>query len=271
MHYKVIQYSSLFLILFISFVSCNTDDPSDNATRLRIQLTDAASLEIKELYIDIQSIEIMVADTLNREGEWVALPFSGGEYNLLKLMNGKSVQLVDQYFPAGGRLQKIRLMLGNNNRLLTTTNEIIPLELTTDRTEGIVIDNVDAELPSHIISSIVIDVNAALSVRESGGNYSFHPVARAFPEIRGGSLRGYVAPVEANAFIAVVQATDTFLTLPEADGMFMFTGLREGPCEIHVMANPLTHYRDTLLTDSIVQGKITEITPRPIQLRLSAP
>jgi len=271
MLYKVIQYSSLCLLLFLSLVSCSTDDPSENATRLRIRLTDAASLEIKELTIDIQSIEVMVADSLNREEEWVTLQFAGGEYNLLKLMNGKSVQLVDQYFPAGGRLQKIRLMLGNNNRLLTTANEIIPLEIPSEMTEGIMIDNVDAELPSHIISSIVIDVNAALSVRESNGNYSFHPVARAFPEIRGGSLRGYVAPVEANAFIAVVQATDTFLTLPEADGMFMFTGLKEGTCEVHVMANPLTHYRDTLLTDSIVQGKITDITPRPIQLRPSVP
>lgn len=271
MHYKFIQYSTLVLMLFLSLVSCSKNDPSEHATRLRIQLTDAAALEIKELTIDIRSIDVMVADSLNREGEWVALQFAGGEYNLLKLMNGKRVQLVDQYFPAGGRLQKIRLTLGNNNRLLTTADEPIPLALPSDMTEGIVIDKVDAELPSHIISSIVIDVNAALSVRESNGNYSFHPVARAFPEIWGGSLRGYVAPIEANAFIAVVQATDTFLTLPEADGMFMFTGLKEGPCEIHVMANPLTHYRDTLLTDSIVQGKITEITPRPIQLMPSVP
>lgn len=271
MRYKALKYSIPIVLLSFSLLSCGENDPSEDATRLRIQLTDAASLEIKELYIDLQSIEVMVTDSLHKEGAWDVLQFAGGEYNLLKLMNGKSVQLVDQYFPAGGRLQKIRLILGNNNRLLSTTAENIPLNIPSEMTEGIIIDNVDAALTSDIITSIVIDINAALSVRETDGNYFFHPVARAFPEIRGGSLRGYVAPVEASAFIAVVQDTDTFLTLPEADGMFMFTGLKEGACEVHVMADPLTQFRDTIFTSTIVQGKITEITPNPIQLQLSEP
>ncbi|MEN6588916.1 MAG: hypothetical protein ABFC30_04560, partial [Proteiniphilum sp.] len=124
-----------------------------------------------------------------------------------------------------------------------------------------------AILVDHIITSVVIDVNAALTVRESNGNYFLHPVARAFPETFGGMLRGFVEPVEAVAFIAVVHDSDTLMTLPEADGMFMFTGLMPGPWEIHLRAHPEANYRDTVFTDTIVAGQVRDITPKPVQMR----
>lgn len=265
---QVFKYIVLILLLTCSFLSCGKTDPSDNATRLRIKLTDATSLVIKELYIDIQHIDILVADSTGIDGEWERLQFAGGEYNLLKLMNGKSVQLVDQYFPAGKRLKNIRMILGDNNRLLTVTDTIVPLNIPTEIAEGFIIENVNAALPANIITSIVIDVNAALSIRELNGNYYLHPVSRAFPETFGGSLRGYVAPVEAVAFVAIVQETDTFMTLPEGEeGMFMFTGLNPGSWEVHVKANPPSNFRDTIFTLAIEQGTIAEVTPRPIRLK----
>ena len=268
MLYKAFKYSLLILLLSSSFISCGKEDPSVNATRLRIKLTDAASLVIKELHIDIQRIEVVVADTTGSEGEWEPLQFTGGEYNLLTLMNGRSVQLVDQYFPAGGILRKIKMVLGNNNRILTTTGQMISLNLPSEMVEGIIIDNINAALPANIITSIVIDVNAALSVRESNGNYFLHPSARAFPETFGGSLRGYVSPVEADAIVVIIRERDTLLSLPEGDrGMFLFTGLNPGPWEVQVIANPLSNYSDTIFTDTVVQGKITEITPNPIRLK----
>lgn len=267
MLYKALKYSLLILLHFSLFISCGKEDASVNATRLRIKLTDATSLVIKELHIDIQRIEVLVEDTTGSEEEWETLQFTAGEYNLLKLMNGRSVQLVDQYFPAGGMLRKIKLVLGNNNRLKTNTEQMISLNLPSEMVEGIIIDNVNAALPANIITSVVIDVNAALSVRESNGSYFLHPSARAFPETYGGSLRGYVTPAEADAFVAIIRERDTFLTLPEGDGgMFLFMGLKPGSWEVHVIANPLSNYSDTIFTDSVVQGKITEITPNPIRL-----
>ena len=268
MLYKAVKYCMLVMLLSFSILSCGKEDASENATRLRVKLTDAASLVIKELYIDIQQIEVLVADTTGIEGEWEILQFTGGEYNLLKLMNGNSVQLVDQYFPAGGVLQKMKLILGNNNRLLTTTDSIVSLNIPSEMTDGIIIENVNADLLANIITSVVIDVNAAMSVRESNGTYFLQPSARAFPETFGGSLRGYVAPREADAFVAVVQDTDTFLTLPEGEGgMFLFSGLNPGSWEVHIIANPLSNFRDTIFTETIEQGKITEITPKPIRLK----
>lgn len=267
MLYQSIRHLVIMITILFSFAACGNEDVSENAARLRIKLTDAASPVIRELYIDIRQIEVYVTDTTDNNGEWIPLAFTGGEYNLLRLMNGKTVQLVDQYFPAGKRIEKIKLIPGSNNRFITVTSENIPLNIPPEIAEGIIIENVNAILVDHIITSVVIDVNAALTVRESNGNYFLHPVARAFPETFGGMLRGFVEPVEAVAFIAVVHDSDTLMTLPEADGMFMFTGLMPGPWEIHLRAHPEANYRDTAFTDTIVAGQVRDITPKPVQMR----
>ncbi|ULB33873.1 MULTISPECIES: DUF4382 domain-containing protein [Proteiniphilum] len=267
MLFNAIKNSLLVALLLLLITACQNNDPGENAAWLRIKLTDAASPVIKELYLDINGIEVFVNDSKNSKGEWIPVSFQGSEYNLFKLMNGRTVLLAEQYIPAGGVLQKIKLIPGSNSRMISNTSQSISLQLPPEIREGIIIDNVNAELYANIISSIVIDVNASLSVRELNGNYFIYPVARAFSETFGGKLRGFVEPVEAAAFIAVVHDTDTFMTLPEADGMFMFTGLAEGTWEVHMIANPLANYRDTVFTDTIVQGQITEIRPKPVRLK----
>ncbi len=252
--------------------SCDKSDTSNNAARLRVKLTDAASVVIKELHIDIDAVEVFVTDSANTDGEWMSLDYSGGEYNLLALMNGKTVQLVDQYFPADKSVEKIRLTLGDNNRVLSITNTTpIPLQKSPEIVNGLVIDNVEVELASNIITSIIIDINAALSIRESNGNWFLQPSARAFAETYGAQLKGYVSPREASSLVAIVQETDTFMTIPESDGMFLFFGLNEGPWEIHLVAIPGTIYGDTVFTDTLSVGQKKELTPKPIRLPFSSP
>ena len=260
----------LFGLMSLQFFSCGKEDVSENAARLRIKLTDAAAPMLKEMYINIESIEVQATDSAGVEGDWVTLDYNGGEYNLLKLMNGKTVQLTDQYFPAGGKIDKIRLTLGNNNRMVTVTDKPIPLEKSPNVIEHLIIENVNAVLPAHFIVSIVIDINAALSVYELNGNYYLDPRARAFPETYGGSLRGYVAPIEASPVVLITREGDSLFSLPEgSEGMFLFSGLEEGAWKVHLFANPESGYRDTIfLSDTIRQGRVTEITPKPIRLQL---
>ena len=255
------------MVLFILF-SCGKEDISENAARLRIKLTDAASPVLKEMYLDIETIEVLATDSAGNEGDWVALAFTGGEYNLLKLMNGRTVQLTDEYFPSGGKIDKIRMTLGNNNRMVTVTNDPIPLQKSPSITEHLIIHDVDAALTAHFIINVVIDINAALSVYELNGNWYLDPRARAYPETYGGSLRGYVAPPEASPVVLITREGDSLFTFPEGEeGMYLFTGLHEGKWKVHLIANPESGYRDTIFySDSILQGKITEITPKPIRL-----
>ncbi len=268
---RIVRNISVVAVLsvFVFSVSCDSEDISDNATRLRIKLTDATSLVMKEFYIDITGIDLFVTDSVNTEGEWISLEYNGGEYNILKLRNGNTVQLVDQYFPADKNINKIRVLLGNNNRIITVTNEAVALQKSDNVIDGIIIDNIDADLAVNVITSIIIDINAALSVKEINGNFFLDPVSRAFPEIFGGSIKGYVAPPQANPFVAITQDNDTLLTIPESDGMFMFLGLNEGPWKIHIIADPSTLYKDTVFTDTLSMGQKLELTPKPIRLSFS--
>lgn len=266
MAHPLVRYMVVVSTIMLSLVACGDEDISENAARLRIKLTDSASPVVKELNFDIKAIEVYATDTVTNEGEWVPLAFEGGKYNLLALRNGKTVDLVDQYFPAGKRIEQVKLIPGINSYFVPVGANNIPLNIPPEIAEGIVIDNVNLLLSSHIISSIVIDVNVTHSVRESNGNYFLYPVARAFAETFGGKLRGYVAPVEVISFVAIVQETDTLITLPEADGMFMFTGLNPGPWEVYLLTSPEAGYRDTLFTETIEDGKLKEILPKPITL-----
>lgn len=261
----------IIVTILIIIVSCSKEDVSENAARLRIKLTDATSLVLKELHVDIAEIYVFVTDSTSTEGEWVQLEFSGGEYNLLNLMNGKTVQLVDQYFPAYKEIEKIRLQLGNNNRILTVTDKPIPLQLSPEIIDGLIINNIEVDLATNVISSVIIDINAALSIHEINGNWFLKPAARAFAETYGGSIKGYVSPMEANPFVAIIQDTDTFYTFPEPNGMFYFFGLKEGVWDIHLVANPETNYRDTVFTDTLSVGQKSELTPNPIRLQFNTP
>lgn len=265
---KWVRYFFLALLPILLIYGCEEDDPSVNAGRLRVKLTDATDITIKELYFHIQEISVFVTDTTNSEGEWRTLEFNGGEYNLLKLFNGKSVQIVDQFFPAGKAIQKIRLVPGHNNRFLTNIDkEPSPLQL-----PGEIVNGVEIELPEpiilmpNIISSLVIDVNAAQSIRNLNGNNFFYPTIRAFPESYGSKLQGQVSPAEFTAAIAVILEPDTLWTVVEPDGSFSFSGLEKGEWEVYLFAHPASLYTDTAFTWNVDTTGLVSITPRPIKL-----
>ncbi|SFL39635.1 DUF4382 domain-containing protein [Proteiniphilum acetatigenes] len=274
MRYRPFRYILLITVLLFSWQACDSEDPSVNASRLRLKLTDATSLVIKEFYVDIREVSVFLVDTTSEEGEWLTLDFSGSRYDILKLRNGKTVQLVDQYVPAGRELQQIKLVFGDDNMLQTNTDSIIPLYIPSELEEGVIIDAVKMEMRLNTISSMVIDLNAALSVvkTEEGDNY-LYPVARAFPEVFGGKLRGYVAPLEANPYVKVIQEKDTFLSIPERENlgdqmlMFQFIGLNEGDWEVHFVPDPQANFRDTVVIVTIEQGETFNIPTKPIRLK----
>jgi hypothetical protein len=257
----ILTLFSLFLFA-ISFTGCSKNDPSINATRLRIKLTDAPVLLISEFNVDIQKIEISTTDNTTSDEKWTTLDFQGGVYNVLPLSNGKSKQIIDQFFPAGV-LRKIKITFGNNSKIKTDTGEK-DLILDSEIKDGIIVE-VNENLYANYITSIMIDINAALSFYESNGNYFLKPVLRIFPEAFGGSLKGYVLPVEAMPIVKIVKDKDTLFTIPEkSDGMFLFKGLKAGEWEIAVLSASSLGYRDTLFVDSVFAGKTRELKSKII-------
>lgn len=247
--------------------ACEGNDPSVNAGRLRVKLTDGTDFSIKELYLHVRGVSVFAIDTVGADGEWVDLEYGGGEYNLLKLFNGKNVMLVDQYFPAEKEIRKVRLFLGNNNRILTNTAKDYPLQMPSEIIEGIEVDLMEPILMKpNIISSLIIDVNAAYSVHERDGNYFILPNVRAFPEMYGSTLCGYVNPAEFTTGIVIVKDPDTQFTLPEQDGMFSFAGLTKGEWEVYLFSHPTSLYADTAFIWNVDTTGVVNITPKPIRL-----
>ncbi len=260
---KNIIVSLIILLTITLFVGCSKNDPSFNATRLRISLTDEpistreSSFTISELNVDIQKIEVSLMDSVDNTENWITLDYNGGLHNVLSLTNGKSKQIVDQYFPAGV-LRRIRIFFGDNTYLKTSKGQINLINEETVK-NGIVA-TINTSLYANYITNILVDINAALSFYEQNDNWFFKPTVRVFPETYGGSLKGYVLPREANPQVIIVNEKDTLLSIPESkDGLFLFRGLEEGKWDIHVLTDPRLGYKDTIFSDSVFMGQTTEI------------
>lgn len=276
MTHRLFRYVLSILILIFGWHACDEDDPSVNASRFRLKLTDATSVLMKELHVDISEISVFLVDMTTQEGEWLTLDFSGRVYDVLTLRNGKMVQLVDQYVPAGTDLQQIRIKFGSENRMVIITDDVesIPLNIYPDLEDGLVINAVRMEMRQNTISSMILDLNAALSVRQAmNGDYYLFPSVRAFPETFGGRIKGYVAPLAASPNVMVVQNLDTLFGIPEREKlgddmlMFQFVGLKEGEWEVHLLANPETGYMDSVITVTVKQGEVLNIPSKPIRLK----
>lgn len=256
---KTFRYTFILLIFTIFVVSCTKNDPSASSTRLRIQLTDnpmflvrgdAPGHQIRELYIDIRSIEVFVVGPNARE-EWIVLDFSGGEYDVLTLTNGKMRQIVNQWLPANRRIEKMRLVPGNNSRIVTTTVREIPLEVPKE----IIVEDIGADLRLHTISSIVIDMSSVLIYDGVNETFELETNIRVFPEIFGWALRGTVTPAGVYAHIMIEQNEMKLFSSTEQNGTFMFLGLPGDEWTVHISPDPERGFRDTTFVHKIDSTK----------------
>src|SRR5579872_3482759 len=95
----------------VFFGSCSKNDKSSGtSSRLQVSLTDGPNTSVKEVWVDIQQIEILMSDTTKP----IILNGSHpGMYNLLDFSDGKDTLLADATIPPG-TISQIRLILGDN-------------------------------------------------------------------------------------------------------------------------------------------------------------
>src|ERR1700693_5555943 len=130
----------LFFILFsvgtiLFFGSCSKNDKSSSTTsgRLQVVLTDGPDPSVKEVWVDIQQIEILMSDTTH------PLILNGshpGVYNLLDFSDGKDTLLADATIPPG-TISQIRLILGDNNFIITKDGVKIPMKTPSAQESGL--------------------------------------------------------------------------------------------------------------------------------------
>ena len=166
------RHLMLCLILLagsIAFYSCSKENNS-GTSNLQVRLTDAP-VAYDSVNIDIREVKVNLRDDSTG---WVSLNTNAGVYNLLGLQNGVDTLLATGTVQAG-TVQELRLILGSNNRVVVG-GVSFPLTIPSGSESGLKIKvgkNITAGL-----DSLVVDFDAAMSIKLEGGGYKLRPVLR---------------------------------------------------------------------------------------------
>jgi hypothetical protein len=167
---KIIK-SSLFMLLASTaiFFACKKENSSQTST-LKVRMTDAPAAW-DEVNVDLQQVRVNFRDD---SSGWVNLQTNAGVYNLLNLQNGVDT-LIAQGSVQTGMVKEIRLVLGSNNTI-KVNGVTFPLTIPSGSESGLKI-KVNKNLTSSL-DSLLIDFDAALSIKEQNGSYKLMPVIK---------------------------------------------------------------------------------------------
>jgi len=231
---KIIQKINLLPIFFISLIlllsSCSRNQKSadSNSSRLQIRLTDSPFPNAKEVWVDIQQIEILMDDTAK------PLILGGthpGLYNLLDFTNGKDTLLADALIPPG-KISQVRLILGDNNYIITNENEKISLKTPSGQESGLKVQ-VHQDVTGGILYRLILDFDAGRSIVKAGnsGNYLLKPVLRIISLVpSGGNIQGIIVPDSVRTMIFAIQGIDTIASTSTdtTNGNYLFKDVPAG-------------------------------------------
>ena len=248
--------ATAILLLFV-FVACTKNDSNNNdgKSRLQVFLTDDPG-DYDAVNVDVQDVQINF--TTDTSGGWESLPgVAKGVYNLLDLVDNKDTLLVNAEIPSG-RIQQIRLVLGDNNTIVVDGEES-RLETPSAQQSGLKL-NINQDVDAGIVYKMILDFDASRSIVTTGsGKYILKPVIRTSLESVGGGLRGVVMPVDALTNVRAIQGTDTIAgTFTGATGGYSINGLAAGNYTLQFL--PAAPYSDTLINNiAVTAGAITTV------------
>ena len=164
-------YTRLFVLLLLSnflFFACSREKSSQQST-LKIKMTDNPA-DWDEVNVDIREVRVNYKDD---SSGWVSLPTNAGIYDLLQLQNGADTVIAQGVVPSSS-VKEIRLLLGDNNSIVVN-GQTHPLTIPSGGSSGLKI-----KLHKNLsrLDSVLIDFDAALSVKEENGSYKLRPVIK---------------------------------------------------------------------------------------------
>lgn len=243
-------------ITFVFLQSCNNENDDtkiEETSRIQLKLVDEPG-DYLEVNIEIIDIQYKSSDDEDENG-WISFTPENGyplNVNLIELIAGNELGLVDQVVPTG-ILKQIRLVLSDNNTLLIEgEEEYIHLDTPSAQQSGLKL-NLDTELEAGYTYSFILDWIVQESIVRAGnsGRYILKPVIKVIAEVNSGSIGGIVVeniedqitPME-NVTIQILNLNDEFLTdtLTNTDGIFLAQGLEEGSHKIRIIREGYQEY-----------------------------
>lgn len=224
----------------LSMTACyeSDSDPAAGNARLQIALTDDPG-DYKEVWIDVKEIRFNLTDADDQN--WNPLPgVKSGMYNLLDLVNDKDTVLADAQIPSG-RLSQIRLVLGDNNYIITNRGEKLMLTTPSAQQSGLKL-NINQPVIGGIINKLTLDFDVAKSIVKAGnsGKYILKPVIRAVLEAVGGNIKGFVLPDTVKTAVLAIRGADTVASTYTAAGGYLLRGIDAGTYSMHYLPTDTT-------------------------------
>ncbi len=165
---KTKNLSLAFIAIAVLLLSACKKEGTNST--LQIRMTDAPA-SYEEVNIDLKEVNVKFAtDTVG----WVSLQTTPGIYNLLGLQNGVDTLIAQGAFPSNV-VKEIRLVLGDNNTI-KYDGKIYPITIPSGSESGLKI-KVSKDLKANL-ETLLIDFDAALSVKEEVDGYKLRPVLR---------------------------------------------------------------------------------------------
>jgi hypothetical protein len=252
---------SFFLILGLASSCDLNDDPNSREARVNFRLVDAPA-DYDEVWIEVLAIRVKVdheeSDVSEDESTWDEISNNGSTMvNLLDLTGGNSLLIGTEEFPEG-KIDQIRLVLGNNNYLM---KDGVKINLTTPSAQqsGLKI-KVEETIEGGNTYDLVIDFDAAKSIVKAGnsGNVILKPVLRAYLDITQG-IQGQVLPLEAQPVQVTVSGNGIEInTFADNTGKYSVLGIAPGTYT--VTFTPNESYQGQSIPDvSVLDDQITTV------------
>jgi hypothetical protein len=231
-------------ILWLS--ACSKNEDTSGKSHLQVALTDGPG-DFKAVYIDVQDVNINYTDS--DDDGWQSLAgFRKGRYNLLTLVNDKDTVLADAYINTG-TIKEIRLVLGDDNYVVTNDGDSILLQTPSGQSSGVKL-KLNSTVSADVLYKLVLDFDVAKSIHEAGaaGKYMLKPVIRGFMQAQGGSIKGAVAPDSITTAILAINGADTVASTYTDHGNYLIKGIDAGTYALHFIPS------DTTLSTVIKEG-----------------
>lgn len=245
---------ALLTVTITTFSSCTRNDNSSaaNSARFQVYLTDDPG-NYDKVTIDVR--DILINYSSDTASGWTSLAnVRTGNYDVLKLVNGKDTMLADADIKTGN-IQQIRLVLGSNNTV-TVGGQTYPLETPSAQQSGLKL-NIHQDVNEGILYKLLMDFDASRSIVKTGnGRFILKPVIRTTLQAVGGSIKGFVLPDSVRTAVYAIKGTDTVGTFTSS-GSYMLRGLTAGSYTLSFVPADTTFKATTRTGVNVVTNTVT--------------
>jgi hypothetical protein len=241
------------------FLACSKNDSSTTKGKAKMQvyLTDGPG-DYEAVYIDVQDIRINYST--DPDNGWQSLPnVHAGVYDLLKLTNDDDTLLADAELNTG-RVEQIRLILGTENyvQLKGQANKI-KLETPSAQQSGLKL-NIHQDINSGVLYKLLLDFDVAKSIHQTGnGKYMLKPTIRTILDAIGGSIKGYVRPINFQTSVLAIQGADTIASTYTNSGNYLIKGLGAGTYDLHFIPTDTSYQKQIKPLIGVTVGNTTTV------------